>query len=74
MVGTCFKDKSSGEFKVTKETPFGCHIIYSIKVIKKPMDGECTIANPDMMIGKNEIGMTKKVFNQLKEIGTIKLN
>jgi len=74
MVGTIFKDKSSGEFKVTKVTPFKGHTIYSISIVKKPIDGEITIANPEMMIGKGEIGMTKNMFEELMELGTIKMN
>jgi len=72
-VGTHFRDKSSGEFKLDSVVDVEGSNLFVIEIVKKPLRGEITIANPKMCITSKTIGMSEVVFGQLMELGTIKL-
>jgi hypothetical protein len=72
-VGVVFTDNSSGKFKITHTTSFKAKKLYTIEFVKRPLQGEMTIANPKYALSFNEFTIHESKFNEMLDLDIIKI-
>ena len=66
-IGDRFKDKSSGEFEVVNKN----NETFIIKFIKRPLEGEITVANPKYALSFNEFILQESDINKMLDLSII---
>jgi len=69
VVGDKFKDSSSGLFKVVNKV----EDTFTIKFVKRPLEGEMTIANPKYALSFNEFTLHEPNVKKMLDLGIIKI-
>lgn len=66
-IGDKFKDKSSGEFEVINKN----NEIFTIRFIKRPLEGEMTVANPKYALSFEEFTLQEPDVNKMLDLSII---